>query len=151
QPTTTMTTVAGMALLRLPALLLTVLPLCVLFGAMVAFWRLTRSRELVVARASGLSAWQFLAPALALAFLLGAAKVTALGPIASARQAGCNRIEARLGRGSGTTLLGNSGLWFGDRLEQRQAGDPTPGQLLVHAGGIRPEEAAVTDLTLFRF
>ncbi len=150
QPEATMTTIAGMALLRLPTLLLTVLPLCILFGAMIAFWRLTRSRELVVARASGLSAWQFLAPALALAFLVGAAKVAALEPLASAMHAAFDRVERRLD-GAGTPLLGGSGLWFGDRLEQREAGDLNPGQVLVHAHGIQPAEMAVTEVTLFRF
>src|SRR5690606_605737 len=150
QPEATMTTIAGMALLRLPALLLTVLPLCILFGALIAFWRLTRSRELVVARASGLSAWQFLTPALVLAFLLGAAKVAALEPVASAMHAAFDRIERRLD-GGGAPLFGGSGLWFGDRLEQREAGDPHPGQLLVHARGVRQAEAALTDVTLFRF
>ena len=43
----------------------------VLFGAMLAFWRLTRSRELVVARASGISVWRFLFPVVLAALLTG--------------------------------------------------------------------------------
>ena len=38
-----------------------ILPFAVLLGGILAFWRLTRSSELVVARAAGVSAWRFLA------------------------------------------------------------------------------------------
>ena len=56
--------VLGMAVLNLPALTQKVLPVATLFGAIVTFSRLTRSHELIVARAAGVSVWQFLTPAL---------------------------------------------------------------------------------------
>ena len=52
----------GMALLKLPQMMHTILPFAVMIGAMVCFWRLTRTHELVVVRSAGISAWQFLAP-----------------------------------------------------------------------------------------
>jgi lipopolysaccharide export system permease protein len=51
--------VAFLSLLRTPAVSEQVLPFAVLFGAMSAFINLTRKLELVVARASGVSVWQF--------------------------------------------------------------------------------------------
>jgi len=60
-----------------------VMPFAILFGTMLAFWRLTRSNELVVARAAGVSVWGFLTPALAVALLIGVVAVTLLNPIAS--------------------------------------------------------------------
>src|SRR3546814_9753081 len=93
RPTMTLEVVGEVALLRLPSLIQTVLPICVLFGAIAAFWRLTRSRELVVARASGVSVWQFLAPALALALLVGIFKVVLIGPVASSLLAKAERLE----------------------------------------------------------
>ena len=38
-----------------------ILPFAVLLGGILCFWRLTRSSELIVARAAGVSAWEFLA------------------------------------------------------------------------------------------
>ncbi len=64
-------TVALMALLKLPALLLKLLPFAVLFAAMLALYRLDRHRELIAVRAAGQSAWGFLAPILAVSVLLG--------------------------------------------------------------------------------
>jgi len=64
-------TVALMALLKLPALLLKLLPFAVLFAAILALYRLDRHRELIAVRAAGQSAWGFLAPILAASVLLG--------------------------------------------------------------------------------
>jgi len=42
-----------MAALKMPHTAQEVMPFAILFGTMLAFWRLTRSNELVVARAAG--------------------------------------------------------------------------------------------------
>ena len=60
-----------MSLLKIPFLGQQAFPFAVLFGSMIAFVRMTRSSELVVARASGVSAWQFLVPVLAICYLFG--------------------------------------------------------------------------------
>src|SRR3546814_4952063 len=44
-----------MALMKLPYLSQEVMPFTILFAAMATFWRLTRSHELVVTRAAGVS------------------------------------------------------------------------------------------------
>ncbi|MBV9814297.1 MAG: LptF/LptG family permease, partial [Alphaproteobacteria bacterium] len=72
-----------MAALKLPHTAQEVLPFAILFGTMLAFWRLTRNNELVVARAAGVSVWQFLSPAVIVAFLIGLVAVTIFNPIAS--------------------------------------------------------------------
>ena len=51
----------GMALLKLPNLTEKMMPFAVMFGAIWCFARMTRSQELIIARASGVSAWLFLA------------------------------------------------------------------------------------------
>ena len=52
--------VARLSLFRTPAIAEQVFPFAVLFGAMLTLLDLSRKLELVIARASGLSAWQFL-------------------------------------------------------------------------------------------
>ena len=47
--------VLEMALLKLPFLSQEVMPFTILFAGMTTFWRLTRSHELVVARAAGVT------------------------------------------------------------------------------------------------
>ena len=56
-----------LALYRLPVLSEKVLPFAVLFGSMFAFLKLNRRQELVIARSSGLSVWQFLTPPIIIA------------------------------------------------------------------------------------
>ncbi|SVE37723.1 uncharacterized protein METZ01_LOCUS490577, partial [marine metagenome] len=65
------TLIFQMTLLKLPYLGQKASPFAVLFGAMIAFLRMTRNSELIVARASGVSAWQFLVPVLGVALVLG--------------------------------------------------------------------------------
>ena len=53
------------SLFRVPQLLERLMPFCVLVAAMSCYLNLSRRLELVVARSAGVSAWQFLTPALA--------------------------------------------------------------------------------------
>ena len=62
---------AQLSLYRTPAVAEQVLPFAVLFGSMAALLQLSRKLELVVARAAGISAWQFLQPGILVAALLG--------------------------------------------------------------------------------
>ena len=55
-------TVAETSLFRVPQLLEKMMPFCILIGAMTCYLALSRRLELVVARAAGISAWQFIAP-----------------------------------------------------------------------------------------
>ena len=56
--------VAKTSFYRVPQVTERVLPFCVLIGAMSCYLNLSRRLELVVARAAGMSAWQFISPAL---------------------------------------------------------------------------------------
>ena len=85
-----------MAALKMPHTAQDVMPFAILFGTMLAFWRLTRSNELVVARAAGVSVWGFLTPALAVALLIGVVAVTLFNPIASLMQASYEKLDNRI-------------------------------------------------------
>ena len=58
-----------------------ILPFAVLLGGMLCFWRLTRSSELIVARAAGISAWEFLAAPTLCALLFGAIATGGVSPV----------------------------------------------------------------------
>ena len=67
--------------LRIPGLLETYAQFIVLIAAIASLLTLNKQSELVIARASGLSAWQFIAPVCAAAFLLGIASILVLNPL----------------------------------------------------------------------
>lgn len=117
----TFAAVIEMALLKLPHMGQLTFPFAVLFGAMAAYWRLSRSHELEVTRAAGVSAWQFLLPALFLAVVLGLFKISAFNPLASITLTRFEFLESRYFKGQGSTLaISENGLWLrqGDRNDQ---------------------------------
>jgi len=118
--------VMEMAFLKLPHMGQQAFPFAILFGGMAAFWRLARTHELVIARAAGVSVWQFLLPVLAIAFLLGLFQIGILNPLASTTITRYERIEAVNLEGNKSFLaLSKTGLWL------RQAN--AEGQSVIHA------------------
>src|SRR5205085_8210978 len=102
-----------MALLKLPNTAQVMLPFAVLFGTMLTYWRLTRSQELVVARAAGVSVWQFLFPALLVALLIGIFRMTIFNPVASVMTQRYEAIESQIFRGRTSLLaVSDTGLWL---------------------------------------
>lgn len=135
-----------MALLKLPYMGQEVFPFAALFGGMLTFWRLARHHELVVTRAAGISAWQFLLPVVIVGFLLGVMMTTALNPLASASFAQFERREASMLNGNQNLLaLGSSGIWL------RQAN--AEGQAVIRASKILTIGSDITlyDITVFRY
>ncbi|MEN0041455.1 MAG: LptF/LptG family permease, partial [Pseudomonadota bacterium] len=63
--------VASIVLLRAPIFSENIVPFAVLFGASASLLLLNKRLELVVARASGVSVWQFLAPICIAAAVVG--------------------------------------------------------------------------------
>ncbi len=142
RPDATLLVLLEMATLKQPYMAQQIMPFAILFGTMMAFWRLTRSHELVVARAAGISAWQFLAPPLAGAFLVGVVVVTLFNPVASVMQASYEQMENRILRGGGDQLtLSRSGLWL------RQS-DGEGNHAIVHANGFLVKQRALQDVMI---
>jgi lipopolysaccharide export system permease protein len=78
--------VAKTSLFRVPQVTERVLPFCVLIGAMSCYLNLSRRLELVIARSAGMSAWQFISPALVVAFLIGIFATMVYNPVAAVLQ-----------------------------------------------------------------
>ncbi len=142
RPDATLLVLLEMAALKQPFMAQQIMPFAILFGTMMAFWHLTRSHELVVARAAGISVWQFLAPPVAGAFLVGVAVVTLFTPIASVMQASYEQLENRVLRGGGDQLaLSRSGLWL------RQS-DAEGNHAIVHASGFSVNDRALQNVMI---
>ena len=137
-------TVVEMALLRVPFMSQKIIPFAVLFGGMLSLTRLTRSHELVVARAAGVSVWQILLPGLVLALAIGGFVVTVFNPLASATTWRYEQLEAKYMRGRASLLaVSSSGLWL------REGG--RDGQTVVHALRISQQDMELHGAIFFLY
>jgi lipopolysaccharide export system permease protein len=145
RPEATLGLLLEMAALKLPYMAQEVLPFAVLFGTMAAFWRLTRTNELVVARAAGVSVWQFLMPAVLSALVIGVFSVTVFNPVASVTQTSYENLDSRYLRNStDQSILLRSGLWL------REA-DDQGNQRFIHAERTDPGDIALENVTILFF
>jgi lipopolysaccharide export system permease protein len=113
---------AQLALYRTPSVAEQVLPFAVLFGSMAALLQLSRKLELVVARAAGISAWQFLQPGIFVAALLGVLSVTAYNPLSAFLRQQASAIEARIFANPLVPRESRSGSASGARTVRRSSG-----------------------------
>src|SRR3954447_9041802 len=111
-PDATFGVVAQIALLRLPYVAMQILPFAMLLGGILCFWRLTRSSELIVARAAGVSAWEFLTAPTFCALLFGGLATTAISPLSSVMFGRAEALEnIHLRAGGGPLALNGGHLW----------------------------------------
>jgi lipopolysaccharide export system permease protein len=137
-------TVAETSLFRVPQLLEKMMPFCILIGAMTCYLALSRRLELVVARAAGVSAWQFIAPALASAIVLGILATTAYNPMSANLRELSKRMEAELfGSAPGGGIQDASGFWINQVNSD--------GQAIINAARSEQQGVRLTGLTVFRF
>lgn len=131
--------VASIAGLRMPFVATQILPFAILLGGMLAFWRLARASELIVARAAGISAFAFLAGPVVVAILVGTTAIAAISPVSSLMLARAERLDASyLRAGGGVTALAGGRLW----LRQADRG-LEPGGVAILTG--RPSRLLATD------
>jgi lipopolysaccharide export system permease protein len=144
RPDATLPVIAGMSMLRLLFLAQEVVPFAVMFGGILAFLRLTRSNELIVVRAAGVSVWQFLLPAICIALAIGVLKTVAINPVSSALLAQFEELEGKYFKGRSSLLaVSYSGVW----LRQTDGNE----HAVIHAVRVVPEKLALGDVTVFNF
>ena len=132
---------AWLSLLHTPIIAEQVLPFAVLLGAMIAFLNLTRRLELVVARAAGMSVWQFLAPAIFVALAIGVVEVAAYNPLSTAMKREADTVEARIFGPRAATA--RAGVWL-----RQQSVD---GQSIIHADANDAKEDGFLNFQAFNF
>ncbi|MDD3181780.1 MAG: LptF/LptG family permease [Alphaproteobacteria bacterium] len=116
---TTLGVVLRMGFYKLPDTIAKILPFVVLFSGMFTFWKLTRSQELIIARSAGVSAWQFLAPALLVTLLFSLINVTLINPIGSMMTAKYQALETLYLKGGPSLELTGAGLWLRQKESDR--------------------------------
>ncbi|WP_457796947.1 LPS export ABC transporter permease LptG [Methylocystis sp. S23] len=116
--------VALMTAMKVPAAAEMILPFAVLFGSMATFVDLTRKLELVVARAAGMSVWQFIAPPALAALLIGVVSVTIYNPLSAEMKQRSDQMELEIFGRPGSIRI-DHGVWL------RQHG--VDGLAVIHA------------------
>ena len=130
-----------LTLLKTPTLVEQTLPFVVLAGVMLAMIGLNRSSELVAMRASGVSAWRFLAPAALSGLALGLLTITVLNPVGAYLY---RAFEAeRASEYSSLQSSEGAGIWIrqGDR----------EGQVVIHADGVDSSGSTLQGATFMFF
>lgn len=136
-----------MAVLRMPHLSEKLIPYAVLIGSMLALTKLTRTHELIVARAAGVSVWQFLAPAVAVVMMMGVFMATAYNPIASVLLLRFEHIEGKYLTGKPSLLsISSSGLWL-----RQIENDPAISERIIYAMRISQSDMSFSNLIIYAF
>ena len=110
---------------RVPAFSEQVLPFATLFGMMTALLGLSRKLELVVARASGISAWQFLFPAIVVAAGVGLFSALVYNPVAAALKEKSEDFALQLSGDQPRAIDGAREIWLRQSSEE--------GEAIIHA------------------
>jgi lipopolysaccharide export system permease protein len=136
--------VAKVSLYRVPQLIERLMPFAMLIGAMSCYLNLSRRLELVIARAAGFSAWQFLAPAIVVAFVIGVVGTAAYNPVAAALHERSKRLEVEL-LGEKETMFQNSA---GDFWVRQRSVD---GQSVINAQTSREQGLQLAGVIAFKY
>lgn len=142
-----------MALLKIPYTAESVLPFAVLIGAILSLSRMTKNSELVVARASGVSVWQFLFPEIFAAALTGLLFIGVFNPVSSAMISRFEMLEGKYITNRPSILsVSRSGLW----LRQVETRDVTFNnkkieEYIIHARRISQKDMSLSEVILFVF
>jgi lipopolysaccharide export system permease protein len=137
--------VARTSLFRVPQIAERIMPFSVLIAAMSCYLNLSRRLELVVARAAGMSAWQFVTPALLIAFTLGVLATLVYNPMAAALQERSRRLEVEFLGGSPEAGLQSTGNGFWVRQKNAD------GQSIVNAVTSSEQGVRLGGVTVFTY
>jgi lipopolysaccharide export system permease protein len=119
------------------------MPFSVLVSAMSCYLSLSRRHELVVARAAGVSAWQFVAPAMIAAFIFGTIATTLYNPVSAMLHERSKRLEVEV-QGENSALTQNlSGFWV-----RQKSND---GAAIINAIGSREQGAKLGGVSVYTF
>jgi lipopolysaccharide export system permease protein len=121
-----------------------IIPFAVLVGAMACFLNLSRRLELVIARSAGISAWQFVAPALIGAWLIGLVATTLYNPASAILRERSVRLEDQVFKS-----VGNFQTVPGGNFWARQRSDE--GQAIISAKTSRRQGIELGGVSIFRY
>ena len=143
-PDVSMKLVLEMSALSLPQFTQQLLPFAMLFGAIYTCWKLNKTHELVVIRAAGISAWQFLFPMMAAALLFGFFATGVINPVASIFAGKYEQMQNNYLRvQSSLVAVLRTGIWLRQPTEN--------GYALFHSPAFEETEWKLSNVIVFFF
>jgi lipopolysaccharide export system permease protein len=130
-----------MGVYKLPETIEHILPFVVLFAGLFTFWRLTRSQELVIARSVGVSAWQFMMPALVVTLAFSLFNIAIINPTGAMMNARYKALEMHYLDRVPTLELTGAGLWLRQHDGQKH--------YLLHADHVDMDPLTLSPLMAF--
>lgn len=108
-------------LFRFPSYFQEILPFVLFFAAIISFWRLNRTQELLIIRASGVSIWQILAPLSAVALLIGLTDLMVINSFSAKFLEKANNLENKYIHKQHTPFsISKNGFWLREVVGERQ-------------------------------
>lgn len=142
RPDVSFSQIAAMSFFQLPEVGQRLFQFAILFSSLFTFWRLTRTSELVVLRAVGVSAWQFLLPVVIAAAAIGVVKVTVVNHFGSFLSARYEEMDNTLLRGKTNAIdVLAGGLWL-----RQGSGD---NYTIIHARNVDTASWRLRDVSIF--
>ena len=142
--------VLEMAIFKWPSMAEKLVPFAGLLGGMLALSKMTKSHELIVARAAGVSVWQFLAPAFLVMILFGTFFITVYNPVSATMLSRFEKLENKYLAGRSSLLaVSPSGLWL--RQVEEPVGDTKKIEHVIHALRVSDQGLKLSDVTVFSF
>jgi len=112
--------VLKMFLFRFPSYFQEMLPFVLFFAAIISFWRLNRSQELLIIRASGVSIWQILTPIAGTALLIGLVDLLIINSFSAKMLDKFHNLENRYIYQRQTPFsISQNGFWFREIIGNR--------------------------------
>jgi lipopolysaccharide export system permease protein len=137
--------IAGLTMLKVPQLIEETIPFVVLFGVMGTLYGLNKRSELVVLRASGLSAWRFLRPAVFVTAFIGFLWSGLFNPLAAKSMERYQDILLASAAGAQTAKALTEGtsedIWLREGTADRQ--------IVIHGTRPLPSGTALIDVTFY--
>ncbi|MBL8579368.1 MAG: LPS export ABC transporter permease LptG [Mesorhizobium sp.] len=127
--------------LRVPIIMQQAVPFVALVAAITTLVSLNRKSELVIARAAGISAWQFLLPCCIGALLFGLFTVGVLNPLAAHAVSRSETLENNFRQGRAGATSGDAAPW----LRQKTGNTDT----IIGARTVLNQGLELADVTMF--
>ena len=125
-----------LAVLKSPQMIHIILPFVSLIAGLLFLFKFDRSSELIVMRAVGLSAWNFIGPVVLFITAIGIFDITLFNPVAAMTARRYERMEERIGLTNSTPFTWSSeGLWLRDVRDNEV--------LVIRASRVRQENQNV--------
>ena len=131
------------SLLRVPSFAELSMPLAILIGSIGAFLTLSKHSELIIARASGMSVWQFVRPALFVGGMIGILASTVYNPLAASSRAYSEEYQSQLVNHKKSLLSSREAAWLRE--------DGPDGQSVLIAEHVSRQGTVLSGVTFFQY